>query len=88
MANYRQYFSDDLAAATLPALSVAGEYYPLKWLPLRAGIALGGTDKFKWGIGSGLAFNHYHFDWGFSQIGGFFNHGKGIAFCFDQSLNF
>jgi len=88
MANYRQYFSDDLAAATLPALSVAGEYYPLKWLPLRAGIALGGTDKFKWGIGSGLAFNHYHFDWGFSQIGGFFNHGKGIAFCFDQSLIF
>jgi hypothetical protein len=88
MANYRQYFSDDLAAATLPALSVAGEYYPLKWLPLRAGIALGGTDKFKWGIGSGLAFNHYHFDWGFAQIGGFFNHGKGIALCFDQSLIF
>ncbi|MFH1214727.1 MAG: DUF5723 family protein [Candidatus Neomarinimicrobiota bacterium] len=88
MANYRQYFSNDLAAATLPAFSVAGEYYPLPWLPVRAGMAVGGTDKFKWGFGSGLAFNHYHFDWGFAQIGGFFNHGKGIAFCFDQSLIF
>ncbi len=88
MADYCQYFSNDLAASTLPALSVAGEYYPLRWLPVRAGIAVGGSDKFKWGFGSGLVFRHYRLDWGFAQIGGFFNHGKGLAFSFDQSLIF
>jgi hypothetical protein len=57
-------------------------------LPVRAGIAVGGSDKFKWGFGSGLVFRHYRLDWGFAQIGGFFNHGKGLAFSFDQSLIF
>ncbi|MCK9484173.1 MAG: DUF5723 family protein [Candidatus Marinimicrobia bacterium] len=87
-ANYRQSFSNDMASAVTPAISVAAEYLPLNWLPLRVGVGVGGNDKFKWGIGSGLNFNHYRLDWGFSQIGGFFNHSTGIAFCFDQSIIF
>lgn len=88
MATYRQGFSRDFASTVTPALSIATEYHPLSWLPVRFGIAFGGNEGFKWGLGSGLNFRHWRLDWGFSQIGGFFNHGKGIALSFDQAIIF
>jgi len=87
-ANYRQSFSNDMAAVVTPAISVAAEYLPLNWLPLRVGIGVGGNDKFKWGIGTGLNFKHYRLDWGFSQVGGLFNRSTGFAFCLDQAIVF
>jgi len=87
-ANFRQSFSNDLASSVTPAISIAAEYLPLSWLPVRFGIGIGGSDRFKWGIGTGFNFNRYRLDWGFSQIGGFFNHSTGLAFCFDQSIIF
>ncbi|HPA99822.1 MAG TPA: DUF5723 family protein [Candidatus Marinimicrobia bacterium] len=86
--NYRQSFSNDMASTTTPAFSFAAEFLPANWLPIRLGIGVGGNDKIKWGVGSGMTFKHYRLEWGFAQTGGFFNHGKGLAFCLDQSLVF
>lgn len=88
MATYRQAFSRDFATDVVPMLSIATEYRPLGWLPLRFGLAFGGNERFKWSCGSGFNFSHWRLDWGFAQIGGFFNHGKGIAFALNQSLMF
>lgn len=88
MASYRQAFSRDFAMDVVPMLSTGVEYRPLNWLPLRFGLAFGGNERFKWSFGSGLNFNHWRLDWGFAQIGGFFNHGTGLAFCLNQSLVF
>jgi len=87
-SNIRQYFSDDFASSYLPKVSFAAEYKSIPWLPLRAGISLGGLEKFQWGIGSGLKFKSYSFNWGFSQTGGMFNHAKGFVFSLGQSLIF
>lgn len=88
MAAYRQGFSRNFATSPVPAISVGTEYYPISWLPLRFGLAFGGNEGFKWGCGSGLNFKHWRLNWGFSQVGGFFNHGRGIAFSFDQTIIF
>jgi hypothetical protein len=86
--NYRQSFSNDMASTTTPAFSFAAEFLPADWLPIRFGVGFGGNDKLKWGVGSGMTFKHYRLEWGFAQTGGFFNNGKGLAFCLDQSLVF
>jgi len=86
--NYRQSFSNDMASTTDPAFSVAAEFLPANWLPIRFGVGFGGNDKLKWGVGSGMTFSRYHLEWGFGQTGGFFNQGKGFAFCLDQTLVF
>ncbi|MCK4715972.1 MAG: hypothetical protein KAT54_04135 [Candidatus Marinimicrobia bacterium] len=84
----KQYFSEDLAATYLPKVSIAAEYEILPFLPARFGIAFGGIEAFQWGIGTGLNFRNYTLDIGFSQIGGIFNHAKGFAFSFGQSIRF
>jgi len=48
----------------------------------------GGIESFQWGIGTGLNFRNYTLDIGFFQIGGIFNHAKGFAFSFGQSIRF
>ncbi|MBL7136863.1 MAG: hypothetical protein ISS81_09810 [Candidatus Marinimicrobia bacterium] len=87
-SNIRQCFSDDFASSYLPKVSFAAEYKSIIWLPLRAGISFGGLEKFQWGIGSGLNFKNYSFNWGFSQIGGIFNYAKGFALSFGQQITF
>ena len=87
-ANFRQFLSNDLIFNYTPQLSVATEYNPAPWCPLRFGMSIGGFDKFKWAIGTGLNFKHYTLDFGFSQIGGMFKKSKGFALSFEQSLVF
>ncbi|MCK4447453.1 MAG: hypothetical protein KAW56_10280 [Candidatus Marinimicrobia bacterium] len=84
----KQHFNQDFASTYLPKISFAADFRPLKWLPIRAGIAFGGIEEFQWGIGTGLSFNHYSLDWGFSQIGGMFNNAKGFAFSLGQQITF
>jgi len=87
-ANYRQYFRNQLASSISPTISIACEYRPLSWLPIRAGISAGGLERSQMGFGFGLNFSHYKLDFGVSQTGGIFNHEKGMAFSFSQSLVF
>ncbi len=86
--NFRQYFSEDIGISTTPQLSLACEYKPAKVFPIRLGFSFGGKQEFQWGIGSGLNFKHYTFDFGFSQTGGMFNNARGMVFSMGQSLVF
>ncbi len=86
--NYRQDLSDDYYFDYTPRLSAGIQYAPLKWLPLRSGIALGGYEAFQWGIGLGLNFSHYALDIGFSQNGGLFNSASGFSISIGQRLYF
>ncbi|NQV37166.1 MAG: hypothetical protein HQ509_04060 [Candidatus Marinimicrobia bacterium] len=88
IASYRQYFTDELGYSITPRLSVASIYYVGTILPLRAGISMGGPEGFQWSTGFGIHYRFYHFDFGFSQMGGFFNNAKGFALALESSLWF
>ena len=88
LSTYRQYFSNDLIFNSTPLLSIGSEYYPFSVLPLRAGLALGGHDNFRWSLGSGLELQNYCVNFGFAQIGGFFNHSRGFTFSFSSEIRF
>ncbi len=81
-AEFQQGFAARPGVSKIPRLSVAGEYRPLPWLPLRSGMAIGGSFAFEWGIGFGLDFNSYNFDLGVIGLKGIFgsSHGVGIGF--------
>jgi len=87
-ANYRQDLSSEYYFDTTPRISGGIEYNLVPWLPLRAGLALGGFESFQWGIGWGLRFEHYAFDMGFSQERGFFNSAHGFSLSIGQQILF
>jgi hypothetical protein len=82
IAEFQQGFSRGPGVSTIPRLSVAGEYRPLPWLPLRSGMAVGGSFTFEWGAGFGLDFHAYQFDFGIIGLKGVFgsSHGIGVGF--------
>jgi len=88
MFNYRQYFNDEYQFSTSPRFSFASELTPAPWIPIRAGIAIGGFEKFQASFGFGLHGEHYHFDLGITQTGGFFNSARGIGFAIGQKILF
>ncbi|MCF7828013.1 MAG: DUF5723 family protein [Candidatus Marinimicrobia bacterium] len=86
--NYRQGFSNRFNSSTTPMISVASEYRPVGWFPLRFGVSIGGKTGFRWGTGLAFEFDHYRFVLGFSQTGGFFNNADGVSFSLGQELAF
>ncbi len=86
--NYKQYFNEEFQYSTTPRLSVATKMKPVNWFPIRMGIALGGYEKFQFGIGFGLHAKHYHFDLGISQTGGVFNSARGLGISIGQKILF
>lgn len=86
--NYRQVFSSSFYTSLTPRFSIASEYRPWKWLPIRSGFSIGGLEGFQWGFGLGLKFPHYALDIGFSQNGGMFNNAKGLSLSIEQKLLF
>lgn len=88
LTNYQQFFNEQLVFNTTPRLSIATEYYPFSVLPLRGGFSIGGFDGFRWSFGSGLNFDNYTLDFGFSQIGGIFNKARGFNFTITNMLLF
>lgn len=87
-ANYRQGFSNRFDSSVKPRISVATEYRPVDWFPLRFGMSVGGNTGFQWGSGLAFEFPHYRFVLGVSQTGGFFNYSNGFAFSLGQELVF
>jgi hypothetical protein len=69
-------------------LGVAGEYLPLGWLPLQAGISVGGLWGARFGLGTGLRFGGYQMDIGGTWNGGFLNGARGVSFGLSQRLLF
>ena len=82
VGEYQQGFSAKPGVSKNPRLAVGGEYRALPWLPVRTGLAVGGSFMFEWGAGFGLDFNHYTFDFGIIGLKGVFgsSHGIGIGF--------
>lgn len=88
MFNYRQYFNEEYQFSTRPRFSFASQLSPSQWFPIRLGVAIGGFEKFQASVGFGLHAKHYHFDFGITQTGGFFNSARGIGFAIGQKILF
>lgn len=55
--DYNQGFNNLVGNTTIPRFSLGVEYKPWKWLPIRTGFSVGGTDGFNMGFGMGFLFN-------------------------------
>ena len=86
--NYRQYFNEEYQFSTSPRISFASELNAADWFPFRLGLSFGGFEKFQAGIGFGFHGEHYHFDFGITQTGGFFNSARGFGFAVGQKILF
>lgn len=59
---YIQGFSDGPGATKTPQLASGIEFSPLRWLPLRLGLGVGGQEKLLSAVGLGLKFGTFQFD--------------------------
>jgi len=66
-ADWRQGLNSRFGNSIIPRIGVGAEYKPLKWLPLRSGIAVGGKDTFLLGIGSGVHFSFIEMDFSYAM---------------------
>ena len=62
MAEWQQGFDEYFGNSTTPRVGVAAEYFPISWVPLRGGLAVGGRQGFQFGVGTGLHFTNFEFD--------------------------
>ncbi len=84
--DYEQGFRNLGWLCTTPRFSLGAEYKPLKWLPIRGGIALGGREGFSTALGVGLSIGSFRMDLSTSSRGLVFNpasKGIGLAASFD-----
>ncbi len=66
-AEWQQGLNQSFGNSTVPRIGVGAEYKPLKWLPLRSGIAVGGRDTFLFGLGGGLHFSFVEMDFSYAM---------------------
>jgi hypothetical protein len=71
---YRQGFSDFPGAGRVGRLSMGLEYRPLRFIPIRTGVAFGGEDHFNFALGFGLKFWVVELDVASDNIGWLFSH--------------
>lgn len=82
-------FSDRLAVSTTPELGAGGEYYLFSFLPLRAGLTIGGLHGFTAGLGGGLFLGIVHLELASRTTGGLWpTHGRGATLSFAGGLHF
>ncbi len=82
-------FSDRLSVSTTPELGVGGEYFVFSFLPLRAGMTIGGLDGFTAGLGGGLYLGIIHLELASRTTGGLWpTHGRGATLSFAAGLHF
>lgn len=88
-SDYVQGFERSLFTSAKPKISVGAEYYPLYWLPLRAGFGFGGGERAHFSIGTGLDFKNFNFDWGLSYYTSpFYTAATGLKLSFGAELAF
>lgn len=81
---WEQGFRNGPAVSKAPYLALGGEYYLIKWLPLRAGLGLGGYLGAFGSLGFGLDFSGFSLDFAFANRGVF--KPKGVAFALTMDL--
>jgi len=52
--DYHQGFNNAAGNTTVPRFSLGAEYKPWKWLPIRTGVSVGGSDRLNMGFGFGF----------------------------------
>lgn len=82
--SWEQGFRNGPAVSKTPYLALGGEYYPIRWLPLRAGLGLGGYLRFFGSLGFGLNFSGFSLDFALANRGVF--KPKGVAFALTMDL--
>ncbi|MFQ5649850.1 MAG: DUF5723 family protein, partial [bacterium] len=80
--DYIQVLSASAAASTNPRLALGGEFRLIGFIPLRAGLAVGGNRGLSSSVGFALDFSIFSWDFAVSSQDGMFS-GKGAAFAFD-----
>jgi len=87
--DYEQGFRSRAGVSTTPRLSAGMEYNLLKWLPLRGGLAIGGTEGFNTALGLGLYLSGFQLDVSTSSRGLVFTPwSKGIGLAASFGLRF
>jgi len=88
-ADYVQGFDTSVYTSAQPKLSLGGEYFLLKWLPLRLGFGLGEERSSHFSLGSGLVFRKFELNWAsrtyYSPIA---SYSKGMSFALSMMLKF
>ena len=82
--SWEQGFRNGPAVSKTPYLALGGEYYPTRWLPLRAGLGLGGYLGVFGSLGFGLNFSGFSLDFALANRGVF--KPKGVAFALTMDL--
>ncbi len=62
LADYHQGFNNLPGNSVKPVVSLAVEWAPVSWFPVRTGVLFGGRDFFKWGAGFGLNAGLFEFN--------------------------
>lgn len=87
--DYVQGFKKSALTSSNPMFSLGCEYYALKWLPIRAGIGLGGEKPTHFSFGSGVEFANFEFSWGIRSYGSPIPiHTKGTAIALESNIRF
>lgn len=88
-ADYHQGLNKAFGNALTPRVGVGTEYYATKWLPLRAGIALGGNDGSQVGLGFGLHLYFVKLNYSYAMKGAFWpSFSKGVYNAIDLKIAF
>lgn len=86
---YEQGFAKRAGATTTPRFALGGEWRGLSWLPLRAGLSLGGRTARRASAGFGLHVVGFRLDFAASTIGELLpGSPRGVAFAFGTGLRF
>jgi hypothetical protein len=76
---YHQGLNTAFGNSTTPRFGTGTEYYLRSWLPLRAGIAVGGNEGFQFGLGFGLHVFFLHLDYAYALRGAIWpTYAKGV----------
>lgn len=89
-AQYRQGLNEAFGNVYIPRIGVGAEYRPLKWLPLRTGMSVGGKTNFLMGLGAGIDLKIFEFNLAYAMRESFlwpnFSAGAFLAFDFKFKL--
>ena len=67
--DYNQGFNNLPGNTTKPRFSLGAEYKPWKWLPIRTGLSVGGTDRLNMGFGFGFLLGFFEWEFATENLG-------------------
>jgi hypothetical protein len=84
--DYNQGFNNLPGNTTKPRFSFGAEYKPLKWLPIRTGLSVGGTDRVNMGFGFGFLLGSFDMEFATENFGAVFTPNDFRRFSFAMGM--